>query len=106
MSDIETTKTIAPKAPKAPKAKAKGKGKGKAPTKAKATTEPRKDSKVAQLIAAMKTAKGISTAEAAKRFDWETKSIRGVISGTIRAKLKLEVVTEVDDKRGNVYRIK
>lgn len=104
MTDIETTKTTP--APKAPKAKAKKVAKAKAKAKTPKATEPRKDSKVAQLIAAMKSAKGISTNEAAKRFDWETKSIRGVISGTIRAKLKMDVVTEVDEKRGNVYRIK
>lgn len=115
MTDITTTATPEARlaAAKA-KIKANKKAKGKkvaakaAPKKATAAKVdgPRPGSKVAQLIAAMRTAKGISTNEAAKKFDWETKSIRGVISGTIKAKLKLNIVTTIDDKRGNVYRIK
>jgi hypothetical protein len=87
--------------PKAPKAKAvkAAKAKAKQPT-------PDKESKQAQFITAMRTAKGISITEAAERFGWQQHTVRGAVAGAIKTKLKLKVDAEHDEKRGTVYRIK
>jgi hypothetical protein len=57
----------------APKAKAKAKGKAAKPAKAAKANQPmpRKESKQAIFIEAMRTAKGISITEAAERFAWQ-----------------------------------
>jgi len=113
MSDVVNTTTpaapakrVTKKATTKAKAKVATKAKAKAATKKAEAYAPREGSKVALLLEAMRTPKGIATEEAAKRFKWETKSIRGVISGTLKAKMGLTIHTEWDDKRGNVYRIK
>jgi hypothetical protein len=105
-------------APRRPKAKAAKSGHTKAKaapkTKAKAArakakganSTPRKDSKQALLIEAMRTAKGISITEAAERFGWQAHTVRGSVAGAIKTKLGLKVEAERDEKRGTVYRIK
>lgn len=96
-------------APAKGKKPAKGKAKGKAPkakAKAAAPKAPRAESKQAGFIAAMRTAKGISIAEAAKRFGWQNHTVRGAVAGALRKKLGLKVEAERDEERGTVYRIK
>lgn len=93
------------------KAAPKGKAKGKAFLAAgKAVVEKqvkaRAESKQAGFIAAMRTAKGISIAEAAERFGWQKHTVRGAVAGALRKKLGLKVEAERDEKRGTVYRIK
>jgi hypothetical protein len=90
------------KAKTAPKAKAKTKPKTKAKV-AKPTS--RKESKQALFVAAMRTAKGISIAEAAERFGWQAHTVRGAVAGALRKKLGLKVEAQKDEKRGTVYRI-
>ena len=107
----EYLKQNAAKAAKAGKAKAKAAPKAKAkaakPPKAKgAKSTPRKDSKQALFIEAMRTAKGISITEAAERFGWQAHTVRGAVAGAIKTKLKLKVDAEHDEKRGTVYRIR
>lgn len=91
------------KAAKQAKAKAKAKKPAKA-KKAKPVTQ-RADSKQARFIAAMRTAKGMSIAEAAEEFGWQAHTVRGAIAGAIKKRLGLKVEAEQDDKRGTVYRI-
>lgn len=111
---IDTAETVKPvtaqpvkaKAAKAKRAKAKKPAKGKAKAKAKAAKPAqRADSKQARFIAAMRTAKGMSIAEAAKAFDWQKHTVRGAIAGAIKVRLGLKVTAEQDEKRGTVYRI-
>jgi DNA-binding transcriptional regulator YiaG len=92
----------------APKAKAKATGKAAKPAKAAKAKHltPRKESKQALFIEAMRTAKGISITEAAERFGWQQHTVRGAVAGAIKTKLKLKVDAEHDEKRGTVYRIK
>jgi Protein of unknown function (DUF3489) len=97
----KVSKTIAKKAAKAKRpAKANAKAKAKA-----AKPAQRADSKQARFIAAMRTAKGMSIAEAAKEFDWQQHTVRGAIAGAIKKRLGLKVTAEQDEKRGTVYRI-
>lgn len=90
-------------------AKAKAKVKAKKATKAKtakaAKPTARANSKQAQLIEMLRTAKGGSIEEIAKRFDWQHHTVRGAIAGALKRKLKLKVTATKDDKRGTVYRI-
>ena len=74
--------------------------------KAEAPKAPRAESKQAQFIEAMKSAKGISITEAAERFGWQAHTVRGAVAGALRKKLGLDVTAERDEKRGTVYRIK
>jgi hypothetical protein len=99
----ETSKA-ARRAAKAAKKAAKPKAKVKAKAKAKSPT-PRKESKQALFIEAMRTAKGISITEAAERFGWQAHTVRGAVAGAIKKKLKLDVTAEKVQGRGTVYRI-
>ena len=106
----EHLKQNAAKAAKSGNAKAKpvpkAKGTAAKPAKANAKSTPRKESKQALFIEAMRTAKGISITEAAERFGWQQHTVRGAVAGAIKTKLKLKVDAEYDEKRGTVYRIK
>lgn len=101
----KTKVTKAAEASKAARKAAKAKAKPKAAPKAK-LPKPRKESKQARFIEAMRTLKGISIAEAAERFGWQKHTVRGAIAGAVKKKLGLKVEAEQDDKRGTVYRIK
>ena len=65
----------------------------------------RSDSKQAQLIAMLKTAKGASIEEIVKAFGWQPHTVRGAIAGALKKKLGLDVTSEKVDGRGRVYRI-
>lgn len=97
-------KPAAKKAKGKAKAKAAAKGKGKPAAKAKPAA--RANSKQADFIAAMRTPKGISIEEAAKRFGWQAHTVRGAVAGALKKKLGLKVDAERDEERGTVYRIK
>jgi hypothetical protein len=94
------------KAKAAPKAKAKSKAAKPAKAAKARQLTPRKESKRALFIDAMRTAKGISITEAAERFGWQAHTVRGAVAGAFKAKLGLKVEAERDEKRGTVYRIK
>ncbi len=51
----------------------------------------KKESKQAQLLVLLQQVNGTSVAEAASALGWQEHSIRGVLSGVIRKKLKLPV---------------
>lgn len=61
--------------------------------------------KLSKVIALLKRPKGATIAELTKVTGWQAHSVRGVISGTIKKKLNLAVLSE---KAGEVrtYRIK
>ena len=64
----------------------------------------RKPGKIHKVVAMMRRPKGATIAELAKLTDWQTHSVRGAISGTIKKKRGLKIVSE---KAGGVrtYRI-
>jgi hypothetical protein len=65
----------------------------------------RADSKQAQLIAMLKTAKGASIEEIVTAFGWQPHTVRGAIAGALKKKLGLDVTSEKIEGRGRVYRI-
>jgi hypothetical protein len=89
-SKAKTKRTRTPKSGKARKGKS---GPGRA------------DSKQAQLIAMLKTAKGASIEEIVKAFGWQPHTVRGAFAGALKKKLGLDVTSEKIEGRGRVYRI-
>lgn len=63
------------------------------------------DSKADRVIAMLKEPDGASVDEIASAMGWQRHTCRGLISGTIKKKLGLNVVAEKSAARGNVYRI-
>ena len=61
--------------------------------------------KQAQLITMLRRPEGASIAEAAEALGWLHHSIRGVISGSLKRKMGLNVTSEKDGERGLVYRV-
>ncbi len=48
---------------------------------------------------------GASLAEIMAAIGWQAHSVRGALSGTVRKKLGLSVISAAEDGRGRVYRI-
>ncbi len=70
-----------------------------------ASSLPKESTKLGALIAALRRPEGATIAELMAATGWQAHSVRGAISGNLKKKLKLEVVSEVLDGRGRVYRI-
>lgn len=66
---------------------------------------PKENTKLGALIAALSRPEGATIAELMAATGWQAHSVRGAMSGNLKKKLKLEVVSEVVDGRGRVYRI-
>ncbi|HEY0918052.1 DUF3489 domain-containing protein [Devosia sp.] len=66
---------------------------------------PKAGSKLGALIAALRRPEGATIAELIEATGWQAHSVRGAISGNLKKKLQLEVLSEVVDGRGRVYRI-
>ena len=72
--------------------------------KTKSAPAPKCGTKLTSIIALMRRAKGATVQEMMKATDWQPHSVRGAISGAIKKKLGLEVISErVDETR--TYRI-
>jgi hypothetical protein len=65
----------------------------------------RGETKLARLIAALRAPEGATIAELTEATGWQAHSVRGAISGNLKKKLNLTVVSEVTENRGRVYRI-
>lgn len=63
------------------------------------------ESKADRVIAMLKESAGASVDEIAAAMGWQKHTCRGLISGTVRKKLGLNVVAEKVAGRGTVYRI-
>jgi hypothetical protein len=70
-----------------------------------AATGPREGSKQALLLELLNRKGGASLEEMVTATGWQAHSVRGAISGTIKKRLGLTVVSEKVDGRGRVYRI-
>ena len=58
-----------------------------------------------QIIGLLKRANGASIAELAKATGWQDHSVRGFMSGTLKTKLGLEIVSARDDGKARRYQI-
>jgi hypothetical protein len=65
----------------------------------------RKSTKQAALIALLQTPNGASIAEITDVTGWKAHTVRGTISGQMKKKLGLAVISEKVEGRGRVYRI-
>jgi hypothetical protein len=66
---------------------------------------PREGTKQATLIAMLRAPEGASIEEIAAALQWAPHTVRGAMSGALKKKLGLEVVSEKVDGRGRVYRL-
>lgn len=82
-------RSISPKA-KAAKSRKAAVAKTPAPKISKEQVT-RHDSKQSQLLALLRRDQGVSLAEASEALAWQPHSVRGVLSGVIKKKLKLAV---------------
>ena len=71
----------------------------------KTTKLPKSGSKLDALISALGRTDGATIPDLMKTTGWQAHSVRGAISGNLKKKLQLEVISEVIDGRGRVYRI-
>jgi len=72
--------------------------------KTKSSPAAKGGTKLTSIIALMRRPKGATVQEMMKATDWQPHSVRGAISGAIKKKLGLEVISErVDETR--IYRI-
>jgi hypothetical protein len=85
---------------------------GKKPTLAKgnratveAKPEVRAGTKLALLIDLLKRKDGASIDEIVAATEWQAHSVRGAISGSVKKKLGLAVISEKNEEQGRVYRI-
>jgi hypothetical protein len=99
----------AQEAPARPTRAKQAKGGTKSKPKPKATTKapraPREGTKQEQLIGMLRRAKGATVAEIAEALGWQAHTVRGALAGALKKKLGLAVVSEVNERRGRVYRI-
>ncbi len=65
----------------------------------------RKGTKQAELIALLQASDGASITEITAVTGWQAHSVRGAISGQLKKKLGLDVVSEKVEGRGTVYRL-
>ena len=71
-----------------------------------AVPEVRPGTKLALIIELLSRNDGATIAEIVAATGWQQHSVRGAISGTLKKKLRLIVSSDVEEKRGRVYRIK
>jgi Protein of unknown function (DUF3489) len=74
---------------------------GKNPTPA----DPRPNTKQAQVINLLRRSKGATIEQVMEVTGWQAHSVRGVMSGALKKKLGLKIVSEKTEGRDRVYRI-
>ncbi len=65
---------------------------------------PRAGTKQARLIEMLFAPGGATVAEISEATGWQPHTVRGTISGTLRKKLGLDVISEKTEGRGRIYR--
>ena len=71
----------------------------------KSTSKTKRPTKQDRIIMLLKRSKGASLAELGKVSDWQEHSLRGFMSGTLKNRLKLNLVSKKDRKGTRRYRI-
>src|SRR3954454_17667348 len=74
------------------------------PEPAASAADPRAGSKQAQVIDLLQRPEGATIDEVAAAMGWQRHSVRGLISGALKKKLGLQVISEKTE-RGRVYHI-
>jgi hypothetical protein len=74
-------------------------------TSANATSETRAGTKLATVVVLLKRKGGATISDIAAATGWQTHSVRGAISGALKKKMGLSIVSASEDGRGRVYRI-
>jgi len=69
------------------------------------TPTPREGTKQATLIAMLRAPDGATIAEIMAVTGWQSHTVRGAMSGTLKKKLGLEVTSEKVEDRGRVYKL-
>ncbi len=64
-----------------------------------------RQTKQAILIAMLRATDGVTIEELMAATNWQSHTIRGALSGTLKKKLGLEITSEKIDGRGRVYRL-
>lgn len=62
-------------------------------------------SKTDQVLKKLRTAKGVTVAQIAEATGWQLHSVRGFLSGTVKKKLGLNLVSEVSKDGTRRYRV-
>jgi hypothetical protein len=75
------------------------------PDTAPAKGMPRAGSKLAQLVETLSQPAGVTIPDIMQATGWQAHSVRGAMSGALKKKLGLTIVSEVEGDRGRVYRI-
>jgi hypothetical protein len=65
----------------------------------------RAESKQAKLIEMLKRPEGASIDKIAASFGWQAHTVRGAITGALKKKLGLDVISEKIEGRGRIYRL-
>jgi hypothetical protein len=66
---------------------------------------PKPNTKLAMLIAALRAKKGATIEDLTEATGWQAHSVRGAISGALKKKQGLNIVSTPVEGRGRVYRI-
>ena len=74
------------------------------PERVAGSPAPRAGSKQAQVIDLFRRAEGATVAEVMTATGWQPHTVRGIVSGTLKKKLGLTVLS-AKEERGRVYRI-
>ena len=93
-------------APRKGKPGKKAKATKKTPQGGKKAGPARDGSKAARILDLLKRPEGATLAALMKATDWQAHSVRGFLSGTIRKKLGLDVVSTKADDGERTYSIK
>ena len=96
---------VGPKKAKAAKKASPAKKAPKGAKKAKAP-EARMGSKTAEVLDLLKRPKGATLQELMKATGWQAHSVRGFLSGTVRKKLGLDVVSAKGEDSERSYSVK
>ena len=78
---------------------------GKSPVMPTVISPARANSKQATIIALLKRPEGVTIPEMMSVTGWQAHTVRGTLSGTIRKKLGLNLLTEKSADADRVYRI-
>ena len=93
-------------APKRGKSGKKGSPPKKAPKATKKAGGARDGSKAAKILDLLKRPEGATLAAIMKATSWQAHSVRGFLSGTLRKKLGLNIVSTKEDDGARSYSIK